>query len=86
MPTLAPATPTTTRKRAVNLTLNESLVAQAKTYTSNLSATMEALLADYVATQHQARAARQQQADRCAADWNAVHAVIGSFADEHSTL
>ena len=82
----APATIAATRKRAVNLTLNESLVAQAKTYTSNLSATMETLLADYVAAQQQARAARQQQADSCAADWNAVHALMGSFADEHSTL
>ena len=86
MPTVAPATPTATRKRAVNLTLNESLVAQAKTYTSNLSATMETLLADYVATQQQARAVRQNDADSCAADWNALHAAIGSFADEHSTL
>lgn len=80
------AIPASTRKRAVNLTLNESLVAQAKTYTSNLSATMETLLADYVATQQQARAVRQNHADSCAADWNAVHAAIGSFADEHSTL
>lgn len=31
-----PATATTARKRAVNLTLNESLVAQAKNYTSKL--------------------------------------------------
>ena len=31
------------RKRPVNLTLNEALVAQAKAYTSNLSATMETL-------------------------------------------
>jgi len=29
------------RKRPVNLTLNEAFVAQAKTYTNNLSATME---------------------------------------------
>lgn len=75
-----------TRKRAVNLTLNETLVAQAKTYTSNLSATMETLLADFVAMKQQVRAARQKQADSCAADWNAMHAAIGSFADEHSTL
>jgi antitoxin CcdA len=84
MPNPFPAT--ATRKRAVNLTLNESLVAQAKSYTSNLSATMETLLADYVATQQQAEAARQQMADSCAADWNAVHDAVGSFADEHSTL
>jgi antitoxin CcdA len=86
MPNPAITTLAATRKRAVNLTLNETLVAKAKTYTSNLSATMETLLADYVATQQQAHAGIPQQADRCAAEWNAVHASIGSFADEHSTL
>lgn len=75
-----------TRKRPVNLTLNEGLVSQAKHYTSNLSATIETLLADYVAAQQQAQLSRQQLADTCAADWNAVHAKVGSFADEHSTL
>lgn len=75
-----------TRKRAVNLTLNEALVAEARTYTTNLSATLETLLTDYVAQQQQARVTRQQVADACAADWNAVHAGVGSFADEHSTL
>ena len=76
----------TLRKRAVNLTLNEGLVAEAKTYTNNLSSTMEKLLAHYVAQQRQSRLTRQQQADAAAMDWNAVHASIGSFADEHSTL
>jgi antitoxin CcdA len=75
-----------TRKRAVNLTLNEGLVAQAKTYTSNLSATMDDLLSANVAEQQQARLTRQQQADAAAMEWNAVHASLGSFADEHSTL
>jgi antitoxin CcdA len=75
-----------TRKRPVNLTLNEGLVDQAKTYTSNLSATIESLLADYVAEQQQTRQSRQQLADITAADWNAVHSAVGSFADEHSTL
>lgn len=86
MPAASTATGATTRKRAVNLTLNEGLVAQAKTYTSNLSATMEALLAAYVAQQQQTRLARQEQADSISMDWNAVHAAVGSFADEHSTL
>ncbi|MDI1341606.1 type II toxin-antitoxin system CcdA family antitoxin [Polaromonas sp.] len=86
MPITAPATLASSRKRAVNLTLTEGLVAQAKTYTSNLSATMEELLTDYVARQQQARLAHQQHADACVADWNAVHATVGSFADEHSTL
>ena len=78
--------PTSKRKRAVNLTLNESLVAQARTYTSNLSATLETLLTNYVAEQQLSHASRQQMANACAADWNAVHASVGSFADEHSTL
>lgn len=86
MPITASSTVAATRKRAVNLTLNVDLVAQAKVYTNNLSATMEALLTDYVAQQQQTKASRQQMADACAADWNAVHASVGSFADEHSTL
>jgi post-segregation antitoxin (ccd killing protein) len=79
-------TATTARKRAVNLTLSEGLVAQAKTYTSNLSATMEELLTAYVAEQRQAGLNCRQVADACAAEWNAVHARVGSFADGHSTL
>ena len=81
-----PALAASARKRPVNLTLNEALVAQAKAYTSNLSATMESLLTEFVTSQQQAQRSRQQVADTCAADWNAVHAVVGSFADEHSTL
>ena len=76
----------TIRKRPVNLTLNEALVAQAKTYTHNLSATMELLLAEFVLAQQKAQRHRQKAADECAADWNAVSESIGSFADEHSTL
>ena len=75
-----------TRKRPVNLTLNEALVAQAKTYTNNLSATMESLLTEFVANQQSAQRNHQRVADACAADWNAVHAAVGSFADEHATL
>lgn len=86
MSVASPASGSTLRKRAVNLTLNEGLVAQAKTYTNNLSATMEELLAHYVAQQQQSRLTRQQQADAAAMHWNSVHASIGSFAEEHSTL
>jgi post-segregation antitoxin (ccd killing protein) len=60
------------RKRPVNLTMNEALVAQAKTYTNNLSATMESLLAEFVVNQQNVRRDRQGAADACAADWNAV--------------
>eukprot|EP01036_Dinobryon_divergens_P020504 gene20504-28133_t len=48
-----------TRKRPVNLTINEALVAQAKAYTNNLSATMETLLAEFVANQQSAQRNRQ---------------------------
>jgi antitoxin CcdA len=79
-------TANTIRKRPVNLTLNCHLVAQAKAYTSNLSATIDALLVEFVAQQQQAQLSRQQIANTCADDWNAVHASVGSFADGHSTL
>ena len=79
-------TTTSNRKRPVNLTLNEGLVAQARGYTSNLSATMEMLLSDFVERQQAANASREQLARTCAADWNALHVSIGSYADEHSTL
>jgi antitoxin CcdA len=75
-----------TRKRPVNLTINEVLVAQAKAYTNNLSATMESLLAEFVVTQQSEQRNRKRAADACAADWNAVHAAVGSLADEHCTL
>ncbi len=86
MPLASSAPAASTRKRAVNLTLSEGLVAQAKTYTNNLSATMEDLLTTYVVQQQQARVSRQQLADAAANDWNALHAAVGSFADDHSTL
>lgn len=76
----------TGRKRPVNLTLNEGLVAQAKTYTSNLSATMESLLTEFVAQQQQSQHGRQQMADVCVTDWNQVATACGSFADEYINL
>ena len=76
----------TVRKRPVNLTLSDRLVAEAKNHTSNLSATVEELLAAYVVEQQQARKGRQRLADASAADWNAMHDKVGSFADGHSTL
>ncbi len=77
---------TPARKRPVNLTLNEALVAQARAYTDNLSATMESLLAAFVTDQQKAHRTQQEAADACAAAWNTVHTSIGSFADEHTTL
>ena len=74
------------RKRAVNLTLNEDLVLQAKGMTTNLSGVVEQLLADYVLKQHNARQEKCQNADVTAQGWNDFNERSGSFADEHSTL
>ena len=74
------------RKRAVNLTLSEGLVEEARFYSENLSATIENLLADYVQRQQRADLERQKAALACAAQWNAFNASVGSFADEHTTL
>ena len=61
-------------------------MAQAKAQTNNLPATVELLLSEFVASQQSAQRNHQHVADACAADWNAVHAAVGSFADEHSPL
>ena len=83
MPSLNAALP---RKRPVNLTLSEEVVASAKRYSNNLSATVESLLVEYAQREQRAAAERQQRARLCASEWNAVHDSVGSFADEHSTL
>lgn len=74
------------RKRAVNLTLNEDLVAQAKGMTSNLSGVVEQLLADYVQKQHKARQEKAHNATMIAQAWNSFNDQCGSFTDEYSTL
>jgi antitoxin CcdA len=73
-------------KRPVNLLLNEATVREARRHTSNLSATVENLLADYVARQESARNERQTQADAVAEAWNRFQAEHGSIADDYSTL
>ena len=80
-------TPTTlTRKRPVNLSINEDLLTEAKSMTDNLSAVVEALLMDYIAKQHHEREQAQQNADAIAMAWNNFNELSGSFADEYSTL
>ena len=53
--------------------------------TTDSPVAMQTLLASNV-DQQQARVPCQRAADRCVVRWNAVHAAIGSFSDEHSTL
>ncbi|WP_159997429.1 type II toxin-antitoxin system CcdA family antitoxin [Roseomonas sp. 18066] len=73
-------------KRRTNLTLNESLVAQARALTPNLSDTVEQLLARFVEEGAGAEAERRRR--------NALHAKAsaacveqhGGWADAFSTL
>ena len=74
------------RKRAVNLTLNEDLVSQAKEMTSNLSGVVEQLLTDYVQKQILTKQQKIHNAAVLAQEWNNFNKQCGSFADEHSTL
>ncbi len=74
------------RKRPVNLTLNEDLVQQARSMTNNLSGIVETLLTDYVARERQQRLAKKKALAQTIATWNDFNQKSGSFADEYSTL
>ncbi|MDO5624708.1 MAG: type II toxin-antitoxin system CcdA family antitoxin [Pseudomonadota bacterium] len=75
-----------TRKRPVNLTLNEDLVREARALSGNLSATVEAMLTEYVLRERHARLQKQGEADAACREWNAVLDAHGSFADAYSPL
>ncbi len=74
------------RKRAVNLTLNEDLLAHVREITDNLSGVVESLLAEYLAKKRQERAAQVSVVKSTVALWNQFADENGSFADDHSTL
>jgi len=77
---------TASRKRAVNLTLNEDLVAQAKSLTDNLSGVVESLLSDYVSREQRERLERSNAVEAAVASWNAFNSRSGSLTDECTTL
>ena len=77
---------TSARKRAVNLTLNEDLVTQARSVTANLSSVVEALLADFLAREKQKRVDAIESAKQTCTMWNRVYEKHGSPADEYTNL
>ena len=83
---MKPAYKASAPKRPVNLTLNEDLVAQARSMTGNLSGVIETLLAAYVAAEKRRRAADAELVRATVSTWNRFAEEHGSFADEHSTL
>ncbi len=74
------------RKRAVNLTLNEDLVRQAKDMTDNLSHIVESLLSTFVVQEQLRRLDEAKAIQTTLATWNAFNAEQASFADEYSPL
>jgi len=74
------------KKRAVNLTLNEDLLANVREVAPNLSSVVESLLADYLMRERQRRAAQAKIVESTVALWNKFADDQGSFADDHSTL
>jgi antitoxin CcdA len=74
------------RKRAVNLTLNEDLLAHVRGFTPNLSGVVESLLAEYLLRERQRRAAEEKVVESTVALRNQFAEDNRSFADDHSTL
>ena len=74
------------RKRAVNLTLSEDLVQEAKVMTDNLSGVVESLLSEFVAQERKQRLAKEKALEATILMWNEFNANSGSIADEYSSL
>ncbi|MBP0465071.1 type II toxin-antitoxin system CcdA family antitoxin [Roseomonas sp. PWR1] len=73
-------------KRPVNLSLSEELVREARGLTPNLSDTVEALLAEFVAAEKRRRAEADAEVAALVAASNRFIAAHGAFGDEFSTL
>lgn len=73
-------------KRPVNMTLNEDLVRQVRGLSTNLSETVESLLADFVEAAEAKAMERERQIAAHVAANEAFVAKHGSLADEFSEL
>jgi antitoxin CcdA len=73
-------------KKPVNMTLSEDLVRDARTLTTNLSDTVERLLADYVATEQRKRETRERLIDETIEMAKAHYAEHGLWGEKFSTL
>jgi antitoxin CcdA len=73
-------------KRPVNMTLNEDLVRRARGLSTNLSETVENLLADFVEAAEVTATERERQIAAHVAANEAFVGKFGSLADEFSEL
>ena len=76
----------TASKRAINVSLNDDLVRQAKLYTRNLSGTLEDLLDDFVTRERARRRDEDAALDRVIGALNAFHSEHGLLSDEFPSL
>lgn len=72
--------------RPVSLSLNESTLVEASRYTADLSATVNALLADYVARESGSLAEKKALYKKVAEAWNKLDDQYGSFGEQYSPL
>ena len=75
-----------TRKRPVNLTLNEELVSEVKSMTGNISGVVESLLSEFVERERRERMVKAKVVDATIEAWNRFNDKSGSIADEYSSL
>jgi antitoxin CcdA len=73
-------------RRAVNLSLNEDLVAKARNLTGNLSGTVESLLAGFVEREQAQRRAEDKALDDVVMALNDFHDRHGFLSDEFPSL
>jgi antitoxin CcdA len=76
----------TAPKRAINVSLNDDLVRQARLYTRNLSGTLEDLLQDFVERERARRRAEDAAVDQVIDGLIAFHRTHGLLSDEFSSL
>ncbi len=74
------------RKRPVNVSLNEDLVRQARSYTSNLSGTVEELLENFVEREAALRQSEDAALGELIDAMNAFHLKHGLLSDEFEQL
>ena len=75
-----------TPKKPFNLSLNESTVEQARHFTSNLSATVDSLLNEFVSREQRAVEEKRVLYAKISEAWNILDETHGGFGDEHSPL
>lgn len=83
---MKPVTSASMPKKPFNLTLSESTVEQARHYTSNLSATVDTLLIEFVSREKRALEEKRALYAKVSAAWNTLDETHGGVGDEHSPL